>query len=410
MLSPYRVLDLTNESGLLCGKILADLGADVIKIEPLGGSSARTIGPFYKDIPDVEGSLFWLAYNTNKRSITLNLETRDGREIFRRLAQTADFIIESFPPGYMDRVGLGYSSLAEINTRLIMASITPFGQAGPYRNYKSSDLVALALGGLMYSIGDPDRAPLRFSLEQSWAQAGLQAAMALLIAHHYRSKTAHGQYIDVSVQECVTSILEHRYHYPGYGEEGTERRRGPRVPRGGGKSAPLHIWPCKDGHVCWRLFGAAQAPKTVALVEWMKEEGMDGELGDVDWKAVDFEQLSQDQLEKYEAAFGKFFLTHMKAELQSEAVKRGIMLFPVNTTEELLRDKQLATRGFWVNIVHPALDCTLTYPGVPAKLEPPLLEKPRPAPRIGEHNPDIYMGELGFSQERLSMLRQAGVI
>lgn len=410
MLSPYRVLDLTDENGLICGKVLADLGADVIKIEPPGGSPARTIGPFYNDSPDAEGGLLWLAYNTSKRSITLNLETQEGGEIFRRLAQTADFIIESFSPGYMDRIGLGYSSLAETNPRLIMASITPFGQAGPYRDYKSSDLVAVALGGLICSIGDPDRAPLRFSTELSWTQAGLQTAVALMIAHHYRNQTGRGQYIDISVQECVTQMLEHRYHYPGYGEEGTEQRRGPRVARGGGGSTPLHIWPCKDGYICWRLFGAAQGPKTAALVEWMKEKGMDGELGDVDWKAVDFEHLSQKQLDKYEKVFGKFFLTHTKAELQSQAVKRSIMLFPVNTAEELLKDEHLAAREFWVDIAHPALGCTLPYPGLPAKLEPPFPGKLQPAPRIGEHNLDIYVNELGFSQEKLSLLRQAGVI
>ena len=398
MLSPYRVLDLTDESGLICSKILADLGAEVIQVEPPTGSPARAIGPFCNDIPDADSSLFWLAYNTNKKSITLNLGTETGREIFRRLSQTADFIVESFPPGYMDSIGLGYSSLAEINEKLIVASITPFGQAGPY------------MEGLMYSIGDSDRAPLRFSLEQSWAQAGLQAAMALLIAHHYRCKTGQGQHIDISVQECVTSILEHRYHYVGYGEEKSGQRQGPRVKRGGGKSAPLHIWPCKDGYVCWRLFTGAQAPKTEALVEWMMEAGVGSELGDVNWKMVDFEQLSQDQLVKYEEEFGRFFLTRTKAELYSEAVKRGIMLFPVNTAEELLADKQLASREFWVDIVNPAADCTLTYPGLPAKLEPQLLGNQRLAPRVGEHNLDIFVGELGFSRKRLSILRQAGVI
>ncbi|MFH1382278.1 MAG: CoA transferase [Chloroflexota bacterium] len=410
MLSPYRVLDLSDETGLVCSKVLSDLGADVIMVEPPEGNPARKIGPFFDDNPGIERSLFWQAYNTNKRSITLNLETRDGQEIFRRLARTADFLIESFPPGYMDSIGLGYGSLTENNRRLIMASVTPFGQAGPYRDYKSSDLVACAIGGLISSIGDADRAPTRFSLEQSWPQAGLQAAMALLIALHNRSKTGKGQYIDVSMQECISSILEHRYHYMGYGEEGTERRRGPRVPRGGGKSAPLHIWPCKDGFICWRLFSAAQAPKTIALINWMKEEGIHGVVDDVDWKALDFEQVSQEQLDIYEAEFGSFFLNHTKDELQNEAVKREIMLFPVNTPEEILKDKQLSYRGFWVDILNPALGRPLTYPGLPARLAPLQLRKPKPAPRLGEHNLDIYLNEMKLSRDRLSTLCQSGVI
>jgi len=410
MLSPYRVLDLTNEYGFLCGKILADLGADVIKIEPPGGDPARKIGPFYRDIADPEGSLFWLAYNTSKRGITLNLNTQDGQEIFRKLVVTADFVIESFPPGYMDGIGLGYSSLSKLNHQLIMTSITPFGQSGPYKDYKSSDLIAMAMGGLMYSIGDPDRAPLRFSLEQTYPQAGAQAAAATLIAHNYRRVSGEGQHIDISIQECVTSILEHRYHYLGYGEEGTDRRRGQYIMRGGSKSASLLIWRCKDGYICWRIFTAAQGPKTMALVKWMEEEGVGEKLGQVDWLGMDFEKVSQEQLDAWEEGFGKFLLTRTKAELQREAVKRGIMLFPVNTPEGLLKDEQLAARGFWVEVKHPELGCNLTFPGAPFKSEPPLWRISRRAPLIGEHNLEIYQGELGFSRERLAMLGQAGVI
>jgi len=410
VLSPYRVLDLTNENGFLCGKILADLGADVIKVEPPGGDPARMIGPFCKDIPDPEGSLFWLAYNTSKRGITLSLETQDGREILKELIRTTDFVIESFPPGYMDDLGLGYSSLRKINNRLIMTSITSFGQGGPYKDYKSSDLIAMAMGGLMYSIGDSDRAPLRFSLEQVYPQAGIQAAMATLIAHNYRRTSGEGQHIDVSIQECVTSMLEHRYHFLEYGEEGSDRRRGQRVMRGGGKTAPLHIWPCRDGYVCWRVFTAAQGSKTKALVEWMEEEGMGEKVNQVDWAAVDFEKLSQEQLGGWEKEFGKFFLLHTKTELQREAMKRDIMMFPVNTIEDLLKDEQLAVRDFWVEVKHAEISCTLTFPGAPYKLEQPLWRISQRAPLIGEHNLEIYQGELGFSRGELVMLKQAGII
>ncbi|MFC1948616.1 CoA transferase [Chloroflexota bacterium] len=159
MLSPYRALDLTDEKGLLCGKILADLGADVIKIERPGGDPARNIGPFYHDEPDPEKSLYWFAYNTSKRGITLDIETTDGKEIFKQLVKNADFIIESFPPGYLDSIGLGYSALEKIKPDIILISITPFGQTGPYKDYKTSDIVAWAMGGEMAPFGDPDRPP-----------------------------------------------------------------------------------------------------------------------------------------------------------------------------------------------------------------------------------------------------------
>ena len=149
MLAPYRVLDLTDDKGFYCGQLLGSLGADVIKIERPGGDPARNIGPFFHDIPDPEKSLFWLALNSNKRGITLNIEAANGKEIFKRLVKTADVVVESSAPGYMDKLGLGYSELEKINPGVVMTSITPFGQTGPYRDYKASDLVCWAMGGLL---------------------------------------------------------------------------------------------------------------------------------------------------------------------------------------------------------------------------------------------------------------------
>ena len=163
LLAPYRVLDLTDERGLLAGKILADLGADVLQIEPPGGSPARKIGPFHGDDPQPEKSLFWWAYAANKRGITLDLEQKDGQALLEKLVAEADFLIESFTPGYLDGLGLGYQHLAEINPKLVMVSITPFGQDGPYSNYQATDIVGMALGGFMYLTGDEDRAPIRIS-------------------------------------------------------------------------------------------------------------------------------------------------------------------------------------------------------------------------------------------------------
>ena len=349
-LSPYRVLDLTNEKGYFCGKILADLGADVIKIEPPEGDPGRNIGPFYHDLPDKEKSLFFFAYNTNKRSITLNIETRDGQEIFKRLAKTADFVIESFDPGYMDKIGLGYAVLKDVNPRVIMVSITPFGQDGPYKDWKASDIVAIAMGGLSHITGSPDRPPARVSVDQAHVIAGAQGAMGAMIAHYYREATGKGQYVDTSTQESVVlSALTvpqawdlQRFIWPREGAYMSRARKRVR-----------HLWPCKDGYIAWRLFGGGLGVKTRALVEWMESEGQAGELADVNWQQMDLLTVSAEKFYHWQELFGKFFKAHTKAELCREALARGIVLIPASTPKDLLADPQLEARDYWEKISYP---------------------------------------------------------
>lgn len=182
-LSPYRVLDLTEGGSLICGRILGDLGADVIQIEKPGGSSSRSLGPFFKDIPDSQKSIFWFTYGTNKRDITLDIETIDGQEIFKKLVKTAHFVIESSPPGYLKSLGLGHSALHKINSRIVMVSITPFKQSDPKANHKASELTAWASGGMLYICGIPDRPPNWISFPQASLHAGAEAATGALIAH-----------------------------------------------------------------------------------------------------------------------------------------------------------------------------------------------------------------------------------
>ena len=209
-LSPYRVLDLTDEQGHPCGKILGEIGADVIKVEPPEGDPARNIGPFYHDIPDKNKSLYFFAFNTNKRSITLNILTPDGQEIFKKLVKTADFVIESFTAGYLDKLGLGYKDLKEINPRIIPVSITPFGQTGPRKKWKGTDIINIAMGGLSHIMGSPDRPPVRVGIDQSYMIAGSQAAMGAMIAHYHRQATGKGQHVDTSIQDsCSLSTRRH---------------------------------------------------------------------------------------------------------------------------------------------------------------------------------------------------------
>ncbi|MFC1939313.1 CaiB/BaiF CoA transferase family protein [Chloroflexota bacterium] len=408
MLAPYRALDLTGATGVLCGKMLADLGADVIKIEKPGGDPARNLGPFYQDVPDPEKSLFWFASNTSKRGVTLNIESKQGQEIFKGLVKSADFILESFPPGYMKSLNLGYEELSHINPKIIMTSITPFGQTGPYKDFKSSDIVALAMSGFMCLCGDYDRPPLRFTIEQSYTQAGAQAAAASMIALHHRQLTGQGQWADVSIQECLLTasfMVQSTWDLIRI----TKHREGSRTPRG--RIAPKVIFECQDGYVSWRVFVADQGKKANALVDMMEEWGeTEPEVREVDFTKIDMNDIIQEELESWEEGFSRFFAKHSKAELHREAVKRDLMLFPVNSIEDLLNDEQLGSRKFWTDIEHPELNANITYPGAPFKsVETPWRVSRRP-PLIGEHNQEIYGKELGLSKEELRLLKEQGVI
>ncbi len=201
LLSPYRVLDLTGAECLLCGKILADLGADVIRIEGPKGDTTRSQAPFFHDRVSPDLSLFHFHFNANKRSITLDIECTKGKEIFKRLVEKADAVLESFPPGTMTNLGLGYEDLLKVNSRLVMTAISPFGQSGPYRDFKASDLTLWCLGGMAYVSGDPDRAPVQVSSPQSYLHGAAAAATATLIALYFRELTGESQWVDVSIQE-----------------------------------------------------------------------------------------------------------------------------------------------------------------------------------------------------------------
>ncbi|MBI4619370.1 MAG: CoA transferase [Desulfobacterales bacterium] len=406
-LTPYRVLDLTDEKGYFCGKVLGDFGADVIKIERPGGDPSRNKGPFYHNIPHPERSLSWFACNINKRSITLNIESLDGQEIFKRLVKNAHFIVESFPPGYMEKVGLDYTELEKLNPRIILVSITPFGQTGPCKDYKASDIVYMGMGGMMYISGDPDRAPIRISVEQSYFQAGAQAASAAMIAHYHRQMTGEGQKIDLSIHEsvvCSTHLTSFFWEIGGK----NVRREGDRVSRG--TVSPRMIWHCKDGYISWRIWVAQQGSRTRALVEWANSEGKAEELKDLDWEKMDFNHLTQERLELWEKNFIEFFLTHTKTELYEGAIKRGIILFPINTVKDLREDIQLQWRDFWLEVEHKELADTITYPGAPIKSSEFDCQIRYRPPLIGEHNEDIYHYELGITQEELVVLKEGGCI
>jgi len=271
MLSPYRVLDLTDEGTMICGQILGDLGADVILVEPSAGVQARRIRPYLDDLPELNRSLNFWSLNRNKRSVTLDLSTSSDRENLLRLVKTADFLIESFTPGYLDSLGLGYRSLAEINPALIMISITPFGQQGPKANWAATDLTVTAASGVLFMTGDEDRPPVHVSIPQAFLNAGAEAAVGALIALCTRERYGLGQHIDVSAQTAMMMTTAFMLLAPGWNDHPTERVGG------GMKQGSLRlrfVFPCKDGHVnVTFLFGPIFGPSTRRLFEWIYEDG-----------------------------------------------------------------------------------------------------------------------------------------
>jgi len=415
----HRVLDLCEGRAHICGKILGDLGCDVVQIERPGGDPARNVGPFYDDIPDPNKSLWWWAYNMNKRGVTLNIESYDGREIFRRMVTQADFVIESFAPGYLDDLGLGYEELEKINPRVILVSCTAFGTTGPYAHYKAPDMVLMSLGGQTFMAGDDDRPPVQISYPHAWQFAGLHGAMGAMNAHYYRELAGEGQHVESSAQCGV--VWTNMNANVTWDISGINTTRGGAIrrmelPQADGTIETVNLrttFECKDGHVyCGMMGGEAGAPRMRILTQWMEDWGYGVDwMKDYDWeKDYDYSNISQERIDRLEEAVRPFLMAHTKIELYEEALKRGHWLVPIGSPKSVWEDPQLRFREFWEEVEHPELGRTITYPGWPIiQSETPWKPQGR-APLIGEHNEEIYMGELGFLKEELIILKASGVI
>lgn len=403
------VLDLTDEKGNLCGKLLASLGAEVIKIEPPGGDPARNLPPFVNDTPGENASLYYAGFNTNKKSVTLNLETDKGRELFKQLVKDADFVIESFAPGYMKSLGLDYEALSAINPRIIMTSITPFGQKGPYSQYKPSDLMIAGMSGLMYLVGEPDGNPYRISVPQAYSLGSAEAFAGTMFAHYHRERTGVGQYVDVAIRDSMIrttiSIL------PEFEING-------RIMKRGGKYWVIRnqpnrmLWACKDGHITFTLRGGGFAGSAVRkLVDWMVEENMaDDFLLSVDWNNLDMDRMDAEAYRKFEEPVSRFFLQHTKKELFETAMAKGIPLTPVSTIEEVANNPQLAARDYWEEVRQPGSERSVKFPGAFIKASETPTVPVQPPASVGEHNAEIYIDRLGLSREELDQLKASNII
>jgi len=382
VLSGYRILDLTDKKGMFCSRLLADMGAEVVKVEKVGGDSSI--------------SAFFEANNLGKRSVTLDLEVEPGREIFKTLVKTADVVVESYRPGYLGTLGLDYDELGEINPWVIMASITDFGQNGPYRDYKSDDLVASALGGQMYVCGESQLPPLKPFGHQAYYSACLFAAIGIMLALWNRHSAVRGQHIDISIQQCVAATLDHvlvRYLYEGAVAE---------------RQGSLHwnnafrVFPCRDGYILLSLFRQWET-----LVEWLADEGMAEDLTDEKWLDRD---KRLEQLDHIIEVLERWTGSHSVAEL----VEKGqAMRFPwagVSSIPELMENLQLKERGFFVEVGHPESGKKYKLPGAPCKLSRSPWRVGARVPAPGEHNMEIYHEELGLSEKEIEALTKKGVI
>ncbi len=412
MLSPYRVLDLSNERGLLAGQILADLGADVIIVEPPGGSPARGLAPFAGDQPGPDRSLYWWAYARNRRGVTCNLDNADGQDLIRRLAATADFVIESETPGAMAARGLAYDDLRAVNQNLIYVSISAFGQDGPKAAYEATDLILMAAGGPLILAGDAGQEPVRVSVPQAWHHAAGEAASAALVALHARRTIGRGQHVDISAQQSVAAATMSTIVSAGIGAVDTARVAG------GMQVGPFRgklIWPAADGHISLTfLFGSGIGPFSQRLMNWIFDEGECSQADrDLDWIGLGAlfisGELPLSEWDRLLDVVGAFIRRRSRAELFAEARSRGLLIVPVTTVDEVAESEQFTARRFWQSHEMPGWEQPVSFPGPFVRMSSSPIRYRRRAPTLGEHNTEVY-GELGVGAERLAALAAEGVI
>jgi crotonobetainyl-CoA:carnitine CoA-transferase CaiB-like acyl-CoA transferase len=413
LLGPYRVLDLSDERGTLCGRILASMGADVIKIEPPGGAPLRGRAPFYRDAPGPENSLAWWALEANKRSLTLDIGHEGGRSLLRQLALTADFLIESFEPGFAASQGLGYDDLHAHNPALVYVSITPFGQTGPRSRWAASDITIQATSGHMYLNGEPDRSPVRLGVSAAYWHGGAEGAQGAMVAHHVRRRTGRGQHVDVSMQQAhIWTLLNTTMTWQLARRQ--EIRGGSRRKERGHNYYSRHIWSCKDGAVHFVPIagggGKSRQHSYTQLMELMKADGFYEPFLDAkDWNGKDMFGIIQAEYDSIAERIAAYFMTKTVTELYDFAVNRQLLLAPLASTKDLLESRQLENREFFVDVHHPRLGRPFSYPGGFAKFSATPLMQPRPAPHVGEHTVEILQ-ELGLTEREIVELRAEGCI
>ncbi len=392
VLDGVKVLDLSEGiAGSFCARLMADYGADALKIEPPGGVALRRMGPFYHDDPHAEKSLFFLVLNLNKMGATLNLESNTGQAIFKRLVEYVDVVVESYRPGYLASLGLGYEDLREINQGLVMTSITPFGQDGPYSQYKGEEIVDYAMSMIMSVSGVQGREPLKHGGFQAQYEGGLFGAGATAMALFAQDRTGQGEHVDVSTTECVAStMMAAQTIYPFMGGIHTRQR-----PEGG---LFENITPCEDGWVIIQTGGSS----------WEEIANFVGDPQLLEPRFADRAQRAQ-LGEEMDRIMLSALSDRSKWDLFSRAAESRLLFGVVQTPSELAQCPQLESRSFYQEVDHPVMG-KLRVPTELFKFSGSPYLAPSPSPTLGQHNQDIYVEGLDYTQQELCQLRQLNVI
>ncbi|KAA0237026.1 hypothetical protein EDM76_07185 [bacterium] len=411
MYDGIRVIDCCDERGIIAGQMLADMGADVIALEPPGGSPARRLPPFAGDDPGIERSLYWHAYARNKRSVTLDWSIPDGRALLDEILGSSDVLLVS---GIETLAALGgYEALSQQFPRLVVACVTPFGLDGPKSGYAGTDITILASSGVLRMSGDRDRPPLRGTLPQAWLHAGADAAVGVLLALAERETSGLGQLVSVSGRTSTMQATQSSILAAGVGDVPTQRAAGG-VFFGGIEIQ--FVFPAKDGYVSITLlFGSVAGMFTSRLMNWVHEAGfIDEATRDKDWYGYTVLLVTgQEPISEYERVkrcVAEFTSAFTKAELFEEARRREVLLAPCATAEDLLQSEQYRARNYFWQTPSPADGHPVATPGAFARLSATPLANRRPAPGLGEHNAEVYGALLGISGDELAALHGAAIV
>jgi crotonobetainyl-CoA:carnitine CoA-transferase CaiB-like acyl-CoA transferase len=405
------VLDFADEKGQLCARMLAELGADVVKVEPREGDPTRLNGPFFRGETGPSTSLWWWAMNAGKRSITCELRLEAGRDLIRRLLPHIDIVIETNPPGTAAEKGLDYATLEALNPGLILVSITNFGQTGPYSDWLATDIVGSAMGGHMQLNGDPEHGPVRTLAPQAYAQVNAQACVGAMTALYARGVNGGvGQHVDASMQEAMANAMDNAQatwdiSHVNFSGPGLRRNnRGPVSPR--------YLFETRDGWVACLQAGGLIGPNCGPIIDWLADSGEANGLDAPAWRARLAEPvpLAQTECALVEETMAAFCRTRGKLELVAQAQARAAGWAPVFSPSEIVESEQLAERDYWVRVRHEDIGESFIYPGAPYLLsETPWAQRGR-APLLGEHNEQVYGELLGLDEVAVRKLRMRMVL
>lgn len=397
-LAGRRILELADEQGAYCGKLFADMGADVVKVERPGGDASRDRPPHWTGPSGRRFSLSFLYQNTSKRSVTLDLATAAGADVFCRLATTADVVLETLPCGTLDQLGLGWERLRERNPALVLTSLSGFGRTGPQRSFRSSDLVASALGGALYVHGYGEDPPVKLAGDHAHVMTSTCAAAATMMALHHVARTGEGQHVDIAAIEVMAAVS----HICGIGkwlDDGIVPRR---AGTGLFASVPSGAYPCRDGLVYLMI---NRPLHWKALAEWIHEE-----TGDEAVLSPLFEGPSSARYEfrdLLDAAIGELAARFTVAEMVREGQRRHLAFTPVYSAEAVAHDEHLAARGYFVDVEHEG-EGRIRYPGAPYRHARTPWRMSRIAPEPGEHNREILCDGLGLTEAELEAVGAVG--